>query len=135
MLTMMDRTRLKLVPFALCAMGAFVLFFAGCRKDEKAPEIPASSPEVYMKDTNFLSQVSAKRSELSAIVRERAPLVKRMEELVREHGEDLAALQKIAEWNDLHKKVVELNAKFQEVRKRQLKIVGERIAPAKEISK
>ena len=129
MLTMMDRTRLKLVPFALCAMGAFVLFFAGCRKDEKAPEIPASSPEVYMKDTNFLNQISEKRGELAAIVRERAPLVKRMEELVKEHGEDLAALQKIEEWNDLHKKVVALNAKFQEVRKRQLKIAGERIAP------
>ena len=88
-----------------------------------------------MKDTNFLHQVSDKRKELQAIANERAPLVKRMEELIREHGEDLAALQKVDEWNDLHKKVVELNAKYQEVRKRQLKLVGERIAPAKEISK
>ena len=122
---------MKLVPFVLCATGAIVLFLAGCRKEEKKPEIPASSPAVYMKDTNFLTQVSAKRKELAAIVKERAPLVKRMEELVREHGEDLAALQKIAEWNDLHKKVVALNAKFEEVRARQLKIVGERIAPAR----
>ena len=122
---------MKLVPFALCATGAIVLFLAGCRKEEKKPEIPASSPAVYMKDTNFMNQVSAKRKELSAIVKERAPLVKRMEELVREHGEDLAALQKLGEWNDLHKKVVALNAKFEEVRARQLKIVGERIAPAR----
>ena len=130
MLTMMDRTRLKLVPFALCAMGAFVLFFAGCRKEEKpVAKTPSHSPEVYMKDTNFLSQVGEKRKELQAIVNERAPLVKRMEELVKEHGENLAALQKIEEWNDLHKRVVALNAKFQEVRKRQLKIAGERIAP------
>ena len=130
MLTMMDRTRLKLVPFALCAMGMVAVFFAGCRKDEK-PEVPASSPEVYMKDTNFLNQVDAKRKELAAIVRERAPLVARMEALVKAHGEDLAALQKLDEWNDLHKKVVELNAKYEEVRARQLKIVGERIAPAR----
>lgn len=136
MLIKMDRTRLKLVPFALCAMGAFVLFFAGCRKDEKAPEVLASSPEVYMRDTNFLNQISEKRGELSAIVRERAPLVARMQELVKEHGENLAALQKLDEWNDLHKKVVELNAKFEAVRKRQLKIAGKRIAPPKkEISK
>ena len=117
-------------------MGLTLLFLAGCRKEEKAPEIPASSPEVYMQDTNFLNQISEKRGELSAIVRERAPLVKRMEELVKEHGENLAALQKIDEWNDLHKRVVELNAKFEAVRKQQLKIAGKRIAPPKkEISK
>ena len=124
-------TRAKLVPFVLCTTGALLLFLAGCRKEEKAPEIPASSPESYMRDTNFLNQVSAKRKELQAIVAERKPLVKRMEELIRAHGEDLAALQKIDEWNDLHKKVTALNAKYEEVRARQLKIVGSRIAPAK----
>ena len=112
-------------------MGLVMLFLAGCRKEEKAPEIPASSPESYMRDTNFLNQVSAKRKELQAIVAERKPLVKRMEELIRAHGEDLAALQKIDEWNDLHKKVTALNAKYEEVRARQLKIVGSRIAPVK----
>ena len=124
-------TRAKLVSFVLCTTGALLLFLAGCRKEEKAPEIPASSPESYMRDTNFLNQVSAKRKELQAIVAERKPLVKRMEELIRAHGEDLAALQKIDEWNDLHKKVTALNAKYEEVRARQLKIVGSRIAPAK----
>lgn len=84
-----------------------------------------------MKDTNFLHQVSDKRKELQAIANERLPLVRRMEELIKEHGEDLAKLQKIDEWNGLHQKVVELNAKYQEVRKRQLKLVGERIAPPK----
>ena len=109
-------------------MGLVVLFFAGCRKEEKAPEIPASSPASYMNDPVFRKQLSDKRKELQAIVNERNPLVKRMEELIKEHGQDLAALQKIPEWNDLHKKVVELNAKYEAVRARQLKVVRERIS-------
>ena len=123
------RTRERLVPFVLCTMGALLLFLAGCRKEK---EIPASSPAVYMKDTNFLNQVSAKRKELQAIVKERKPLVERMEALIKAHGEDLASLQKIPEWNDLHKKVVELNKRYEEVRARQLKIVRNRLAPVRD---
>ena len=108
--------------------GMLLLFLAGCRKEEKAPEIPASSPKSYLKDPAFMGQLEAKRKELSAIVAERAPLVERMEALIKEHGQDLAALQKIPEWNDLHKKVVELNAKYEEVRARQLKVLRERIS-------
>ena len=109
-------------------MGLVVWFFAGCRKEEKAPELPASSPASYMNDPAFRKQVADKRKELQAIVNERNPLVKRMEALIKEHGQDLASLQKIPEWNDLHKKVVELNAKYEAVRARQLKIVRERIS-------
>ena len=112
-----------------------MLFLAGCRKEEKAPEIPASEPASYMNDPAFRKQLADKRNELQAIVNERNPLVKRMEELIKEHGQDLAALQKIPEWNDLHRKVVELNAKYEEVRARQLKVVRERLAPKKDISK
>ena len=122
-------TRARLVPFALCAMGLLVLFLAGCRKEEAKPEVPASSPASYMNDPVFRKQLEEKRHELSAIVAERKPLVERMEALIREHGEDLAALQKIDEWNDLHKKVVKLNARYEEVRKRQLKIAGNRLKP------
>ena len=112
-------------------MGALLLFLAGCRKEEKAPEIPASSPASYMKDPAFMREVSDKRKELQAIIAERKPLVERMEVLIKEHGQDLAALQNIPEWNDLHKKVVELNAKYEEVRTRQLKIVRDRLAPVR----
>lgn len=136
MLIMKSRTRTKLVPFALCAMGLAALFLAGCRKEEKASEkstsetnVPSFSPASYMNDPVFRKQLSDKRKELQSIVKERAPLVKRMEELVKEHGQDLAALQKIDEWNELHKKVVALNAKYEEARARQLKVVRERIAP------
>ena len=121
-----------LVLIVLCAVGLGLLFFALCRRAEQAPEIPASSPASYMKDTNFLNQVSAKRKELQAIVKERKPLVERMEALIKAHGEDLAALQKIPEWNDLHKKVVELNKRYEEVRARQLKIVRNRLAPVRD---
>ena len=128
---MMMRTRARLVPFVLCATGMIVLCLAGCRKEEKAPEIPASSPASYMKDPEFMKQVSDKRKELQAIVNERNPLVKRMEELIKEHGQDLAALQKIDEWNELYKKVTALNKKYEEVRTRQLKVVREKIAPVR----
>ena len=136
MLIMKICTRVKLVPFVLCAMGALMLFLAGCRKEEAKPAIPASSPASYMNDPVFRKQLEEKRKELQAIVAERKPLADRMQALVKEHGENLAALQKIPEWNDLHKKVVALNARYEEVRKRQLKVVRERITPVKkEISK
>ena len=113
-------------------MGLGMLFLAGCRKDEKASEIPASSPESYMKDPVFRRQLEEKRHELSAIVAERKPLADRMQALVKEHGEDLAALQKIPEWTNLYQRVTELNAKYQKVRKRQLKIAGDRLKPDRE---
>ena len=113
-------------------MGMMALYLAGCRKEEKAPEIPASSPASYMKDPAFMKQLEGKRKDLQAIVNERNPLVERMEALIKEHGQDLASLQKIPEWNDLHKKVVELNAKYEEVRTRQLRIVRDRLAPVRD---
>ena len=124
------------MPFALCATGALMLFLAGCRKEEAKPETPASSPASYMNDPVFRKQLSDKRKELSAIVAERKPLADRMQELVKEHGEDLAALQKLPEWNELYRKVTALNKKYEEVRARQLKVVRERITPEKkDISK
>ena len=131
MLIRMKNMRSKLIPLVLCTMGVSLAVLSGCRKGEEEPVIPPNSPASYMKDPAFMAQLEAKRSELQAIVRERAPLVARMEELVKSNRQDLAVLQKIPEWNDLHKKVVALNAKFEEVRARQLKIVGERIAPAR----
>ena len=132
---MIARTRVKLVPFVLCAMGA-MLFLAGCREEAKKPEIPASSPASYMNDPVFRKQVADKRKELQRILSERKPLMDRMQALVKEHNEDIAALQKIDEWHELHKKVTALNAKYEEVRSRQLRVVRDRLAPQKkDISK
>lgn len=75
-----------------------------------------------------MGKLEAKRDELKAILKERAPLMARMEELVKSNRSDLAVLQKIPEWGELHKKITALNAKYEEVRKRQLKIVHERIS-------
>ena len=125
---MMMRTRARLVPFVLCTIGVLSFVLPGCRKEEKAPEIPASSPASYMNDPEFRKQISDKRKELQAIVAERKPLADRMQELVTAHGEDLAALQKIPEWNELYKKVTALNKKYEEVRTRQLRIVKDRIS-------
>lgn len=130
-------TRVRLVPFVLFTMGLAMLLSAGCRKEKKA-EVPSSSPAAYTKDPAFMKRLEDKRRELQAIVAERKPLADRMQQLVKEHGEDLAALQKIDEWNDLHRRVVALNAKYEEVRARQLKVLRERVKPPaskKEVSK
>ena len=113
-------------------MGVLSVVLSGCRKEEAKPEIPASSPASYMNDPAFREQLSEKRQELQAIVAERKPLADRMQELVKQHGEDLAALQKIPEWNDLHKKVTALNKKYEETRARQLRIVRERLTPVRD---
>jgi len=132
MLIRMTRTRSLLVPFALCAMGAITLCFQGCKKKSEATAEPppAHAPSVYMKDQAFRRQLADKRKELGAIVNERAPLVARMEELVRSNGQDKAVLEKIPEWTNLHARVTALNAKYDETRKRQLAIARERLTPA-----
>lgn len=121
------------MPFALVAMGIVMLCLSGCRKEnEQSAEVPTHTPASYMNDPAFRKQLADKRKELQAIIAERAPLVARMEELVRSNRADLAVLQKIPEWNELHKKVVALNAKYEETRQRQLKIVRERVQPKSE---
>lgn len=116
-------------------MGLGTLVFCGCGKSEPEAEAtpPAHSPESYMFDKAFRRAVDEKAAELRAIVKERAPLVDRMKELVKEYREDLAALQKVSEWNDLHKRIVQLNEKYEAVRKRQLAIVQDRITPPKNV--
>lgn len=113
-------------------MGVGVLCFSGCKKEA---EPPANSPAVYMKDAEFRKQLADKRKELQAIVNEREPLVKRMEELVKSNHADAAVLEKLPEWKDLHAKVVALNTKFEETRKSQLEIVRKRLVPVNEVSK
>jgi len=111
-------------------MGALVLCLQGCKRTEKPAEPPPHSPESYMNDPAFRKQLSDKRLEVQSLVTTRARLVKRMEELIASNGTDRAALEKIPEWNELHKKVSDLNAKIEETRQRQLKIFADRVAPA-----
>ena len=137
MMTLMKRTSSYLVPFAFAAMGASVLFLSGCGRDEEAAPVaaPAESPASYMSDPVFRQGLEERNKAQRKLVSERAPLVRRMEELVREHGEDTNVLQKISEWNDLHRRVTELNARYEAGRKDLLEFARQRISPKKEISK
>lgn len=130
-LIMTTRRALLYVPFMLCMAGLVTFVLPGCRKKKEAPPpaLPANSPEVYMKDPVFRKELSDKRKERTAIAVERQKLVARMEELIREHGEDKAVLEKIPEWNDLYKQVEALNAKYEAVRKAQLAVVSKRLNP------
>ena len=128
--------RLKFRPFALCAAGVGLLFFAGCEKaaeEASAPAptaaaLPSNSPAVYMKDPVFRAAVAEKRKALQALADRIRPLADRMQELVKTHGEDRAKLEKLAEWNDLSKRVEALNAEYAKLRKEQLRLIGERLS-------
>lgn len=122
------------MPFALAAIGPGLLFLAGCRKEQEAakPVLPPNAPAVYMNDPAFRQQLSEKRQALLAIVAERQPLVDRMQELVKSNREDLAVLQQIPEWNELHKRVVALNEKYEALKREQLAVVRDRLAPKRQ---
>ena len=128
---MMRRTRRFLVPFALAAIGLGLLFPTGCRKEQEAakPALPPNAPAVYMNDPAFRQRLSEQRQALQAIVAERQPLVDRMQELVKSNREDLAVLQRIPEWNELHRRVVALNEKYEALKREQLAVVRDRLAP------
>jgi len=83
-----------------------------------------------MNDPAFRKQLSDKRLELQSLVAMRAKFEKRMLEIVQSNGTDVATLKKIPEWNELYKKVSDLNAKIEETRQRQYKIFADRAAPA-----
>lgn len=112
-------------------MGVMTLFVAGCGRAEKPAEPPRESPASYMNDKAFRKEVADAHKEAQAIAAERQPLVDRMQQLVRQHGEDPGKLQNVPEWVELHRKVTELNAKYEAIRKRQLSTVRDRIAPAR----
>lgn len=133
-MTLKSCTSAFLVPFVLCATGLFVLLSAGCDKKGGAPAKPAvdrSSPESYMHDETFRKKVSTQRHEVQALAARLKPLKDRMQALVAAHGEDPAKLEKIPEWNELHKKVTELNEQLKAARREQLSTVRDRITPVK----
>lgn len=118
-------------PVACVALGALALFFQGCEKVSPPQEPPRESPASYMNDPQFRKEVADARKELQAIAAERKPLADRMQELVKEYGEDVGKLQNVPEWVELHKKVLALSGRYEEVRKRQLATVRDRISPKK----
>ena len=137
---MMDRTRLKLVPFALCAMGAFVLFFAGCDKQSDEAVAPSSEPADYMNDKAFMGKLDSMRKEREGLAQVCARLTKDLKSKVdavraaNPKADDAALKQllaKDAEFVSLEKRVADLKTAIEENRLRATKIAGQRIAPAR----
>ena len=115
-----------------------MLFLAGCRKEEKKPEIPASSPASYMNDKAFRRTLEERRKVAYSIGADRAKVEERLNEMRRIIGDKLgtkdraaieSALAGNAEWKELQARAKELDAAFERQRKETLGIVRERITP------
>ena len=124
MLIMKRRTRIKLVPFALCATGALLLVFAGCRKEEAKPEAPASSPQSYMNDKAFMGKLAEKR-------KARASTMARHAKAWAAYQEALKADPKgeKPETKELLKKAEDIRLEYEAQRAEAMKVVRERITP------
>lgn len=145
-MTEKTRTGRKHVPLMLCMMGACLLFFAGCGKDEKAAEkaVDPSSPESYMNDPAFRQKLSADRKERQRLLGSRAAIVGQMKAMIdakkRElQTNDLAAVKAVLDkdpaWQELTRKCEEANAQVEASRQATLKTVRARITPQEPISK
>ena len=139
----MNRTRLRLVPFALAAMGALAVALPGCRKEEEEKPSP-SSPAVYMNDPVFRKQLTDGRKEREGYIVSRTKLVREMEKMIEAKKAEMpnaddaaikAALEKDPSWNDLSKRVADLATAIEENQRKAQGIVRERLAPNKGISK
>ena len=140
MLTMFGRTRARLVPFVLCAMGVLSLVLAGCRKEEKKPETPASSPASYMRDPVFRGKLAAERKEHVRLTQERNAIVLKMTAMIDAKKEELktddievvrAALENDPAWRELYAACTNANAAVESQRRKALGTVRERLAPEK----
>ena len=89
--------------------------------------MPSNSPAVYMKDPAYREALAAKAKELRAIEKEREPLLARMKELFQANGQSLSNLQHVAEWTNLHARIVGLNARYMTARTNQIKLVSQKL--------
>ena len=133
-------TRAKLVSFVLCTTGALLLFLAGCRKEEKAPEIPASSPASYMKDPVFRKELKDRRVAAAEIGERRervnaglAACRKRVAAALKTDDAKAidAALAKDETWQQLQAEGKVIDAEFMANHRETMRLVRERITPIK----
>jgi len=133
MLIKMRSTINLFVPFACVAMGLLVIV-SGCKKQSESDVvptkevIPSNAPESYMKDPDFMEKVESMERTFNSIVAELQPLVKRMKELSKGGS---VRQENMAEYKDLQKRVVDLNAKLEKVRREQLAFAREKMTPPK----
>ena len=123
---MINRVKAMKNAAKTAALAAALAVVAGCGGEEKAAP---SAPESYMKDESFRKELSDFRKRISAVASQRRECADRMQALIKEHGEDLEKLGKVAEWVSLHKKITELNKEYEELRRKQLETTRGRIAP------
>lgn len=128
MLIMFDRTRMKLVPFALAATGLVVLCLAGCRKDEAKPETPASSPASYMKDKAFRKGLKAAREEWAELGEALERVGREMRAIEAAKG---AAAKDDPEWLSLKARRDDLEQAIKENRAKALKAARDRLTPVR----
>ena len=109
----------------LCTMGLALLFLAGCRKEEEAPEVPAYAPQSYMKDKAFMGEMKAQK-------RERRLTMKRYMEARAAYEAALKGDEKCEkpETQDLKRKMESIEDEYQAQRRKTLKTVRERITPS-----
>ena len=126
------------MPFALCATGALMLSFAGCRKEEEKPAVPPSSPESYMRDPVFRGKLSAERKEHVRLTQERNAIIEKMKAMIDAKKAEMktddvktvrAALENDPAWCELYTQCTNATAKVEAQRRKALGTVRERIAP------
>ena len=127
MLIKMIRAKPVFVLVALGVMSGLGLCLSGCKRSEEKPPLPSNSPAVYMKDPAYREALAAKAKELRAIEKEREPLLARMKELFQANGQSLSNLQHVAEWTNLHARIVGLNARYMTARTNQIKLVSQKL--------
>ena len=123
----------KSVTAAVALVAAF--FIAGCGGDEEAAKSEAavlpSAPESYMNDTEFRVKVASQGKLKKSLQAEGLKCRDRMQELVKEHGGDQAKLEKLPEWNELKKRIAEIEAKYAKIHKEQRATMSSRMGGQK----
>ena len=121
-------------------MGALMLVLAGCRKEEKKPETPPSSPESYMRDPVFRGKLAAERKEHVKLIQTRNAIIEQMKAMVDAKKAELktddvkavrAALENDPAWRELYAACTNANAAVESQRRKALGTVRERLAPEK----
>ena len=131
-----------LTGFSAVALLAALGLASGCGCSErKEPPPHPSAPESYMNDKAFTGKLAERQTEQRRLVRERNAIVERMKAKIVAKRAELgtedeakvkAELEKDPEWNELHKRCLEANAKIAEVRKDTLGVVRERLTRKEE---
>lgn len=129
------------------ALAATLFALGGCTDEEPQAESPAvvDPPSVYMNDPAYAAAKAKVMRERSTLVNAREQVVAQMETMWKAAqaklpaGADAAAIEASLatdpEWISLRKRLDDAQSEFTKNMEEAQRIVGERIAPKKQISK